>query len=452
MTAAQPSNPATLSNQTLSNEALEKLRQHFNKAPYPRIPLEAYPTNPNELYLHSLTTAYYRRNRQVIQSEGKVILDAGCGTGYKCLMLAEANPGARIVGIDISEDSIALAQERLAYHRIDNAEFYATSIEKLPNLGLKFDYINVDEVLYLLPDPVLGLQVMAHVLQPDGIMRANFHSALQREAYFRGQQFFAALGLMDEAPTEYHINLVRQTMQAMKDGVKLNQQTWASNHTMEDEEIVVNYLLHGDKGWQLPDFFASLKSAGLEFISMVNGLQWDLTRVFQDIHELPMEVGLVLAEKSIEEQLHLFELLHPVHRLLDLYCGLPGMSQSGSLPEEWGQEDWHTVMIHLHPQLCTQSFRDYLSHCILTFQPLHLHHYLSLGNDPVTLDSGMAACLTPLLDRPHPLSTLAQHWCKVRPFNPITLDPTSEPTAIDLVTSLILQLEELGYLMFDRSI
>jgi 2-polyprenyl-3-methyl-5-hydroxy-6-metoxy-1,4-benzoquinol methylase len=100
-------------------ELIENIRQQFDNTPYPRIPLEESPKDNSELlYLHNLVTAYYFRNRKVINTSGKVILDAGCGTGYKSLVLALANPGAKIVGIDLSEESVKLAEQRLQYHEL----------------------------------------------------------------------------------------------------------------------------------------------------------------------------------------------------------------------------------------------------------------------------------------------------------------------------------------------
>lgn len=125
----------------------EKIRQQFDSGPYPRIPLEKSPKNDaKSLYIHNLVNPYYLRNQKVIETKGKLILDAGCGTGYKSLVLAEANPGAKIVGVDISEKSVELARQRLDYHGFDNTEFHAISIEELPALGLNFDYINCDDV------------------------------------------------------------------------------------------------------------------------------------------------------------------------------------------------------------------------------------------------------------------------------------------------------------------
>src|SRR4028119_1710232 len=157
---------------TKESELIEKIRQQFDNAPYPRIPLETSPKNNYQtLYLHHLVTAYYIRNQKVIETEGKVILDAGCGSGYKSLILAEANPGAKIVGIDLSEESVKLARHRLEYHGFENAEFHVLSIEDLPKLGLEYDYINSDEVLYLLPDINAGFKILKSVLKSQGIIQ-----------------------------------------------------------------------------------------------------------------------------------------------------------------------------------------------------------------------------------------------------------------------------------------
>jgi protein-L-isoaspartate O-methyltransferase len=80
-----------------TSELLEKIRQQFDASPYPRVPLDKSPKdNISSPYIHNLVTPYYLRNQKIIEIKGKVILDAGCGTGYKSLVLAEANPGAKI--------------------------------------------------------------------------------------------------------------------------------------------------------------------------------------------------------------------------------------------------------------------------------------------------------------------------------------------------------------------
>ena len=310
-------------------ELIENIRQQFNHTPYPRIPLEQSPKDNSELlYLHNLVTAYYFRNRKIINTSGTVILDAGCGTGYKSLVLALANPGAKIVGIDLSEESVKLAEQRLQYHGVANAEFYALKIEELPSLGLEFDYINADEVLYLLPDPVAGLQAMKSVLATDGIIRTNLHSSNGRAGVFRAQAAFKAMGLMNGSPGEVEIEIVRETMEALRDEIGLKAAGWNADFAQDEGWIMVNYLFVGDKGCTIPEVFAMLRGADLEFISMVAWRRWELMDLFKEPDDLPPFLAMSLPEASLEEQLHLFDLLHPLHRLFDFWCGNPDRTQA----------------------------------------------------------------------------------------------------------------------------
>jgi len=117
---------------------LEKIRQQFDHTPYPRIPLDASPISAyGELYLHSLVTPYYLKHRKVVETAGKLILDAGCGSGYKSLVLATANPGAKVVSVDLSEASVELTRQRLNHHGFTNAECHVMQIEDLPQLGFR---------------------------------------------------------------------------------------------------------------------------------------------------------------------------------------------------------------------------------------------------------------------------------------------------------------------------
>jgi 2-polyprenyl-3-methyl-5-hydroxy-6-metoxy-1,4-benzoquinol methylase len=63
-------------------EALDKIRQQYDRAPYPRTPLDASPKQDyNTLYIHNLVTSYYLRYQRVIDTKDKLILDVGCGSG-----------------------------------------------------------------------------------------------------------------------------------------------------------------------------------------------------------------------------------------------------------------------------------------------------------------------------------------------------------------------------------
>ncbi|MEL7038409.1 MAG: class I SAM-dependent methyltransferase [Cyanobacteria bacterium J06592_8] len=432
-------------------EILEKIRQQFEAAPYPKIPLERSPKENYEiLYIHNLVTPYYLRNQKVVNTDGKIILDAGCGSGYKSLVLAEANPGAKIVGIDLSEKSIDLAQKRLEHYEFTNCEFHAISIEELPKLGLEFDYINADEVLYLLPDIVEGLQAMKAVLKPEGIIRTNLHSSYQRAVYYRAQNLFKFMGLMNESPGEMEIDVVRELMNALQDAVLLKQQTWSERMQNSEEAMLANVLLMGDKGSTIPELFAALRAANLEFISMVNWRYWDVPGLFKEPDNLPAFLAMSFPELSPEEQLHLFELLNPVHRLLDFWCGHPEAAHPVEPVSDW--TDWDSVKVSLHPQLRTEKAKEDLIQSIQTRRPFEISKYVKIPT-LITLhqESEVMASLLPLWDEPQPFLSLVERWHKIRPVDPITLEPVTQQTASEQVKELLSDLDPFLYVLLERS-
>lgn len=434
-------------------ELQEKIRQQFDTGPYPRRPLEESPKGDyNTLFTHTLVTPYYLKNKKVIETEGKVILDAGCGTGYKSLALAEANPGAKVVGVDMSEESVKIARYRLQYHGFERAEFYDLSIEELPDLGLQFDYINADEVLYLLPDPVAGLQAMKSVLKPEGIIRTNLHCALSRFYYFTGQEIFKLMGLMEGNPQELEISIVRETMRALKDEVFLKSRTWVPACETSDQVVQANFLLQGDKGHTIPEMFAALRAADLEFTGMVNWRDWEQMDLFKDPNDLPAFLGLALPELSVEQQLHLFEMLHPIHTLLDFWCGVPDRAQPFVPVREWADSDWLCARAHLHPQLRVEPVREDLLNCIANRRPWEISQYITApAKAPIFVESDMAACLLPLWEGAMPVMSLAERWLKVRPVHPATLEPVSRQTAFEEVKELLSNLEAFLYVLLERS-
>ncbi|MEQ9353937.1 class I SAM-dependent methyltransferase [Coleofasciculus chthonoplastes] len=432
-------------------DLLEKIRQQFETSPYPINPLEHSPkTDSSWLYIQNLITPYYLRNQRVLETPGKIILDAGCGTGYSSLVLAEANPGAQIIGVDLSEKSVAIAQQRLQVHGFEKAEFYPISIEELPKLGKEFDYINCDEVLYLLPNPVSALQIMRSVLKPEGIIRSNLHSSVNRFPYFRAQELFKMMGLMDDTPQDMAMELVCETMKALKDQVLLKRQTWNASFEVNRNNILTNYLLQGDKGFTIPEMFSILEASGLEFISMVNWRQWDLISLFKEPDDLPVFLGMSLPETSLQERLHLFELLHPVHRLLDFWCGHPHQAQSWIPVTEWTNSDWQDVRVHLHPQLRTPAVRDEMIRCITQLNPFEISKHLPLRGVQSLLDSTIAACLLPLLESAQPMSSLVERWQQLRPVHPLTLEATTPEEAFELVRQALTGLEDHGYVLLER--
>ncbi len=432
-------------------EEMEKIRNQFNSLPYYNAPLEATPKgDPSSLYIHNMVTAFYRRDQKVIDTAGKVILDAGCGSGYKSLTLAEANPGAKIIGIDLSEKSVEIAQERLRLHGFTDAEFYVISIEEIETLDYNFDYINCDEVLYLFLDIRMILSLFKSVLKEDGIIRANLHSKIQRSHYFRAQRIWEKLGLMNSAPQDAEYTLVREAMQNLKPGVFLKKFAWKTNPENSNEYLARNHLLIGDKGFEIPDLFSFLRRSGLEFVGMVYGSQWDLLGLFENWEELPIELMIKFSQLSTEEQLHIHELFHSQQRLLDFWCGNPQGDQLEINVEEWTEEEWNQAMVHFHPQLRTEPFKQGALTSISQMSVLPLHHYLPLdpGTTPL-IDSRIISILLPLIDAPCAFRDLVERSQRLYPVNPVNSKEIAPSQATQKVKDLLIPLYQMGYVLLE---
>ena len=434
---------------------LDRIRDQFNITPYFNIPVEdSFRDNAPLLYIHNMVTAFYRRDRQVIDSSNKIILDAGCGTGSKSLILAAANPGAKIVGIDLSAESINIAKERFQFYGIENAEFHELSLDRARDLKIKFDYINCDEALYLSPDIARTLGVFKSILQPNGIIRANLHSAIQREPYYRAQRVWKKLHLMDRAPEPSDYQMLREIMKNIKNGVALKKITWQSAYEKADSDIQLgmNHLFIGDKGFEIPELFAAIEESSLEFISMVNWHYWDISTIFKDLEELPLELMFCISEMSIAEQLHLHELFTFGQRLLDFWCGHPQRDCAIASVEDWTPEQWQQATVHYHPQLRTENFKEEAIAAISEIRAIALHQHLSI-DDSITplVDSLVTSCLLPLIDAPCSFQFLAERWQNIHPIDPITLEAKTLSQAKQQIRDILIPLEEMGYILLETS-
>lgn len=425
---------------------LQRVQQHFDQAPYPPIPLtESVQYLYGKLYCHNLLTPFYLHYRQLPDPSEKLILDAGCGTGYSTLLLAEANPGAKIVAVDLSLPSLAIAQQRLQYHGFTNIEFQCLSIETLPQLGLKFDYINSDEVLYYLEDAVAGLQAMQSVLKPQGIIRANFHSALQRDHFFRCQACFALLGLMDSPAGEAEIDKARAVMGVIKDQTVLKTAVWKPDFNFETDANAVrwNCLNYGDRGTTIPEIFVMLQQASLAFISMVEWRQWQVTHLFETAATLPQFLAQRLQTMPLAEQLHLIELVNPTHRLLDFWCGHPSAKESISLVDGI-ERDWRQVRIRLHPQLQTDFMQNYLMQCVQQQHPFNISlPFSGMVTDSLLVPYQWAASLRSLWQGSQSIQTLIEQ-CRV---NHSQMGSVGEEFPIEQIKQLLADLESNLYVL-----
>ncbi len=88
---------------------------------------------------------------------GARVLEAGCGVGAQTITLAANSPEARFTSVDISAESLAQAEARVAAAGFENVEFLQGDIFDLPFEPEAFDHVFVCFLLEHLAKPVEAL-------------------------------------------------------------------------------------------------------------------------------------------------------------------------------------------------------------------------------------------------------------------------------------------------------
>lgn len=98
---------------------------------------------------------------------GRTVLDYGCGNGENTLPLVTR--GARVIGVDVSNDLLRLARQRLLLHgALEGATFLAGSAHDLPLPDDSVDVVLGIAILHHL-DLKLAAREVHRVLKPGGV-------------------------------------------------------------------------------------------------------------------------------------------------------------------------------------------------------------------------------------------------------------------------------------------
>jgi ubiquinone/menaquinone biosynthesis C-methylase UbiE len=110
-------------------------------------------------------------SQDLIKSNPKTILCAGCGTGEEAISLAKIFKSSKIDAIDISSDSLKVANENIRKAKVKNIATYKTSIiTDLPKLNKKYDFIYCAGVIHHLSSPEKGFEILSKKLKNDSKM------------------------------------------------------------------------------------------------------------------------------------------------------------------------------------------------------------------------------------------------------------------------------------------
>ncbi|MCX4665822.1 methyltransferase domain-containing protein [Streptomyces sp. NBC_01381] len=100
---------------------------------------------------------------------GSRVLEVGCGVGAQTVHLVDSSPGAHIVAVDRSVDSLAQARARVEAHAPDaDVTWCRADLFDLPFPDAEFDHIFVCFVLEHLAAPRRALAALRRLLRPGG--------------------------------------------------------------------------------------------------------------------------------------------------------------------------------------------------------------------------------------------------------------------------------------------
>lgn len=114
---------------------------------------------------------YITQTLTVLKSSASIppqaaVLDIGCGTGqFERLVLGE-HPEQRMVGVDLSEKMLAIAQQKCQAY--PNVAFCIASASALPFPDHSFDVVVSASALHYFDQPEVSLAEMRRVVKPGG--------------------------------------------------------------------------------------------------------------------------------------------------------------------------------------------------------------------------------------------------------------------------------------------
>ncbi|MEU9498814.1 methyltransferase domain-containing protein [Streptomyces sp. NPDC048196] len=102
---------------------------------------------------------------------GSRVLEAGCGVGAQTVHLVRSSPGAQIVAVDRSEESLAQARAHMAAQApAAPVTWHHADLRQLPYSDASFDHAFTCFVLEHLQDPAQALAELRRVLRPGGTL------------------------------------------------------------------------------------------------------------------------------------------------------------------------------------------------------------------------------------------------------------------------------------------
>jgi 2-polyprenyl-6-hydroxyphenyl methylase/3-demethylubiquinone-9 3-methyltransferase len=199
--------------------------------------------------LHDLNPVRLAYVEQAIRLDGLAAIDVGCGGGL--LSEALARRGARVVGLDLAEELLRVAERHAADHDVAVRYVHESAEGHAQANGAAYDVVTCMEMLEHVPDPAAIITALATLVRPGGHV---FVSTINRtpRAYalaVLGAEYL--LGLLPRGTHSYEkfIRPSELSAWAREAGLDVKDISGLAydpfvRHARLDPDVRINYLMH----------------------------------------------------------------------------------------------------------------------------------------------------------------------------------------------------------------
>jgi SAM-dependent methyltransferase len=159
---------------TSGERILRTVNRFYEENPFPGFDLAKYKTKDD---LVRQASWWARKLDAEIPFDADVI-DVGCGTGQLACLLGLK--GRRMMGVDYSQHSIALAESLRDKFHLANVRFQRENILELSLPDASFDYVFCNGVLHHTSDPYGGFRHLVRIARPGAFIVVGLYNTYGR--------------------------------------------------------------------------------------------------------------------------------------------------------------------------------------------------------------------------------------------------------------------------------
>jgi SAM-dependent methyltransferase len=239
----------------------DPIESFYDRHPYPPPVAELGPVERRLGDERSSRAAHHRIWPARPVESLRSVLVAGCGTS-QAVRHALRHPAARVVGIDVSAESLEHTRALAARHDVPNLELHRIPIEAVDRLGERFDHVVCTGVLHHLADPALGLRRLREVLAPGGAVTLMVYARYGRTGVYLFHYYCRRLGV-DASPDDL-ADLVA-TLREIPLGHPLSRLLRDSRDFADDDALADALCNPRDRAYSVPELLELVDGAGLRF-------------------------------------------------------------------------------------------------------------------------------------------------------------------------------------------